>query len=161
MRLLERLFIGGLALVLAIPCGALVLACGVLLDPDGSEAIGRLGMRGLIDLASGVSPEMTLMVLAALAQGVAVLLVAPPVLGAIIGEALRLRALAWYGGASGCLTAILPWLARPGVRPQAGHEALAAEGRLTAILFVVGAASGLVYWLVAGRSAAVGATATS
>jgi hypothetical protein len=51
---------------------------------------------------------------------------------------------------TGALTAALPWLARSRV----SDVALAAEGRITALLFLAGAASGLVYWLVAGRSAA-------
>ena len=35
-----------------------------------------------------------------------------------------------------------------GLSPVISH---AQEGRITAILFLTGAASGLVYWLVAGR----------
>jgi hypothetical protein len=45
----------------------------------------------------------------------------------------------------------VPWLARGFTRTGAGAEALALEARITAVLFLTGAASGLVYWLIAGR----------
>ncbi|UMY17332.1 hypothetical protein MMB17_22360 [Methylobacterium organophilum] len=162
MYLVGRLLIGAFALLLAIPCGAAVLATGVLLDPATSEALSRLGLvgffGGLSDLAEGIPPEVAFMALLAFAQALFVLLVLPPTLTAILGEAFGLRALAWYGGASGLFTALLPWLARGGIRPPSGPAALAAEGRIAAILLLAGAASGLVYWLVAGRGAGRRAT---
>lgn len=153
MRLVGRGLLGALGLVLAIPCGALVLGAGVLIDPASRDAIARLGLEGLIDLASGLAPDVTLMALAAFAQVLLVLLALPPTLAALVGETLGLRALAWYGGASGVLTALLPWLARGG-SPRSPHQSgFAVEGRTLALYLVTGAVSGLVYWLVAGRSA--------
>ena len=68
--------------------------------------------------------------------------------------------LLWYGAGCGLLTAALPWLTRGAVRSRdtgrnsgLNPDLLAAEARLTLILFVVGAGAGLVYWLIAGRSA--------
>ena len=92
----------------------------------------------------------------AFATGVFAILVAPPALVAVIGEVLGWRALLWYAGGSGALTALLPWLgrARSGMA-RATEAALPAEGRITLILFLTGAASGLVYWAIAGRSAGV------
>ncbi|GJE56681.1 hypothetical protein [Methylobacterium thuringiense] len=153
MRLIGRLLLGSLGLVLAIPCGAIVLGVGVLIDPASRHAVARLGLEGLIDLASGLSPDVMLMAFAALSQTLLVLLALPPSLVALIGEAIGLRAAAWYGGASGALTALLPWLTRSGSPRAGGQATLAVEGRAVALYFLTGAASGLVYWLVAGLSA--------
>lgn len=158
MRLLGRLLLAAFALVMAIPAGTLALAAGVFLDPSFREAFGRLGlvglMAGLTDLADGLPPEVAVMAALGLAQALGLLLILPPTLAALIGETLGLRSPVWYGGASGGLTALLPWLARGGAAPPSGSEA-AAEARLTAILLLAGAVSGLVYWLIAGRSAGV------
>lgn len=158
MRLLGRLLLGAFALVLAIPCGVLVLTAGALIDPVSRDLVGHLGIvaaiTALVDLASGVAPDIALLALLAFTKALATLLVLPPTLGAVIGEMLHLRAPAWYAGASGLLTASLPWLVRRGTGPSSRQDALAAEGRVMAVLFLAGAASGLVYWLVAGRSAA-------
>ncbi|AWN41058.1 hypothetical protein [Methylobacterium durans] len=155
MPILGRLVLMALGLLLAIPAGAGALTLLLLLDPaaQGWLANGALaGLDALLpDLAAGLAPETMLIVLAGLAQALFGLLVLPPVLIALIGETLRLRSLAWYGGACGLLTAALPWLMRGAPRPGGSVERLAAEGRLSAILFLAGAAAGLVYWLVAGR----------
>ncbi|GJD28945.1 hypothetical protein PMNALOAF_0177 [Methylobacterium adhaesivum] len=154
MRFLGRVFVGSVALVLAIPCGALVLGLGAMLDPVSRAVLGSLGLVGLFegldDLASGVGPETILFALAAFARALFLLLVVPPVLVAVVGETLNWRAAAWYGAGTGILTALVPWLARNAAR-AGGTQAFAQEGRITAILFLTGAASGLVYWLVAGR----------
>ncbi|MCE4223064.1 hypothetical protein HCU64_04820 [Methylobacterium sp. C25] len=156
MRLFGRLFLGAVALVLAVPCGALVLGAGVLLDPVSRDTIGALGLIGLIegidDIAAGLPPDVAIGAMIAFLKALATLLLLPPALVAVIGETLRFRALAWYGGATGLVTAALPWIARGGVRPPAGQGALTAEGRVMVVLFLAGAASGLVYWMVAGRS---------
>ncbi|KAB1075590.1 hypothetical protein [Methylobacterium planeticum] len=157
MRVLGRLLLLCLALVLAVPAGALMLGLALVLDPAAQAWLAGGALAGLdatlSDLAAGMAPETMLLALAGIAQALAVLLVAPPVLVALVGETLRLRTLAWYAGGAGLLSAALPWLARGGAGPG-GAERLAAEGHLSAILFLAGAAAGLVYWLVAGRSAA-------
>jgi hypothetical protein len=58
----------------------------------------------------------------------------------------------WYAGGAGAVTALLPWLGRARVGRFA-EAALQAEGRITALLFLTGATTGLVYWAIAGRSA--------
>ncbi|MCJ2034233.1 hypothetical protein [Methylobacterium sp. J-068] len=155
MRLLGHLFVAGLALVLAIPCGAAVLAFGAMLDPATSETLSRLGLVGFVsglnDLASGIGPETLLFVLAAIARALFVLLVVPPILVAILGAVLNWRAATWYGAGTGLLTALVPWFARGLSRTGPSPDALMLEGRITAVLFLTGAASGLVYWLIAGR----------
>ncbi len=153
---LGRILLAVFALVLAIPAGAVTLAAGVLLDPVVRETLGRLGLVGLFaglsDLAQGLSPDMAVMAVLLFAQALGLLLILPPVLTALIGETLGLRSPFWYGGATGALTALLPWLARGGPPPAAGSAAAGAEARLAAILLVTGAVSGGVYWLIAGRS---------
>ena len=154
MPWLTRLFLAAFALLLAIPAGALTLGAGVLLDPDFRDAFGRLGLvglfSGLADLAEGLPPDIAVMAALAFAQALAVLLILPPVLTALLGEALGLRSFVWYGGGTGTLTALLPWLARGG--PASPAAATGAEARLTALLLVTRAASGFVYWLIAGRT---------
>ncbi|MCJ2031629.1 hypothetical protein MKK50_19860 [Methylobacterium sp. J-043] len=156
MAWLGRLLLAAFALIVAIPAGALTLGSGVLLDPGFREALGELGLVGLLaglsDLAQGVPPDMAVMAVLLFAQALSLLLSLPPTLAALVGETLGLRSPFWYGGASGGLTALLPWLARGGPPPAAGSVASAAEARLAAILLVTGAVSGLVYWLIAGRS---------
>ncbi|AWI88466.1 hypothetical protein C0214_09525 [Methylobacterium sp. DM1] len=157
MTWLGRLLLSVIALILAIPAGALTLGAGVLLDPTFRDALGQLGLVGLFsglsDLAQGLPPYMAVMAVILLAQALGLLLILPPTLVALVGETLGLRSPFWYGGAAGLLTAFLPWLARGGPPPAAGAAAAGAETRLAAILLVTGIASGLVYWLIAGRSA--------
>jgi hypothetical protein len=153
MRAAGRLLLAGFALLLAIPSGAAVLGAGTLLDPALRDLAGTLGLYGiesvLSDLANGYPPDAG-MVDAVLGVGRALLLllVVPPALNAVVGEVLGWRALAWYAGATGGLTALLPWLMRGSPRP--GPAGLV-EGRITALLFAAGAVAGLVYWLFAGR----------
>lgn len=156
MSLLARLLLCCFGLVLAIPAGAAALVVALVADPALNVWLAT-GASALLDAAlsdfgGGLSPETILLLFAGLAQAAFALLVVPPVLVAAIGETLRVRALAWYGGGCGLLTALLPWLVRGAVRPRA--DQIAAEGRVTALLFVAGAVAGLVYWFVAGRHGA-------
>ncbi|ACA18896.1 conserved hypothetical protein [Methylobacterium sp. 4-46] len=157
MQLIGRLVAVGFALLLALPVGALLLGLGALVDPVLRDVVGQLGLAAiesvLAELAAGYPPDPG-MVEAVLDAGRAVLLLVavPPILNAVMGEVLGWRALTWYAGATGFLTALLPWLMR-GVRGGAGGPAGLAEGRVTALLFLAGAGAGLVYWLLAGRRA--------
>jgi len=152
MRLVVRLLVLGLAFAAAT--GAVVLAVGLTAEAAARDLLGALGLAGvealLSDLMAGRPPDGAAAFIRAVGTGLFALLVAPPALAGLIGEGLGLRSFVWYGGAAGALTAGLPWLLRAG--PSA-EPALRAEGRLTVLLFLAGAASGLTYWLVAGRSA--------
>lgn len=159
MRLVGRLFLLVLGLVIAIPFGAVALAVGVALEPAARELAGTLGFATLwsilADLAAGEPPdERAVALFTAFSTAVFALLVAPPALVALIGEVLGWRAFLWYSVATGLVTAALPWAGRArGGLSRFSDAALQAEGRLTLILFVAGAMTGCVYWLVAGRSA--------
>ena len=128
MRMLGRLLLAAFALVMAIPAGALTLGAGVLLDPGLRDAFGRLGLVGLFaglsDLAQGLPPEMAAMAILVLIQALSLLLILPPTLAALIGETLGLRSPVWYGGATGALTALLPWLPALRSRPGGGGAPL-------------------------------------
>ena len=154
MTVLGRLFVAALALLLAIPAGGFALALAMLVDPVAGAWLTAGAQAGLdialSDLSAGLPPESLALMAAGLAGALFRLLVLPPVLVALIGEGLRLRSLAWYGGACGLLTALMPWLGRGAARIG---QAPAAEARLTALLFVAGASAGAVYWLIAGRHA--------
>ncbi|MGX7704381.1 hypothetical protein [Methylobacterium sp. Gmos1] len=153
---LGRLLAVATALLMAVACGALALGVGVAMDPALRDLLGALGLSGLeavlSDLAEGYAPDPG-MIEGGLSLGRAVLLLVavPPALNAVVGEVLGWRSLAWYGGATGLLTALLPWLMRGGAGPAG-----VGEGRVTAILFCAGGIAGLVYWLGAGRFAGCG-----
>lgn len=161
---LGRLLAVATALLMAVACGAIALGVGVALDPALRELLGALGLSGLeavlSDLAEGYAPDPG-MIEGAVSLGRAVLLLVavPPALNAVVGEVLGWRSLAWYGGATGLLTALLPWLMRGGAGPAAAGIG-AGEGRVTAILFCAGGIAGLVYWLGAGRFAGRGPVTT-
>jgi hypothetical protein len=155
VRVLGRAFVVLFGLLLAIPAGLLALAIGIALEPAAQDLLATLGLAGLDAVYSeiwrGDAPDM---VAADLVVGVwalsTTLVVLPSALVALIGEGLGTRSFVWYGFACGALTAALPWL---GHGREHVAEISAAEGRLTALLFLTGAAAGLIYWLVAGRSA--------
>lgn len=156
MRLLWRLLLGAFALLLAVSAGGVTLTVALLFDPGANAWLTQGALAGLDtalgDIAAGLPPEGFLLLVAGLAQALFALVFVPPALTALAGEILGRRGLLWYGGGSGLLTATLPWLVRGAPRPGASGAA-AAEARLTLILFVVGGCAGLVYWLIAGRSA--------
>jgi len=160
MHVLGRLILGAFALLLAIVAGFAVLILALLVDPAAQAWLTGGALAGLdmalSDLSAGLPPEGLVLFVAGLAKALFVLLFVPPALIGLGGEVLGRRGLVWYGAGCGLLTAALPWLTRGAVRAGgSAREAglLAAEARLTLILFVVGASAGLVYWLVAGRRA--------
>lgn len=159
MRAIGRLFLLVLGLVVAIPFGTVALAIGVALEPAARELAGTLGFATLwsilADLAAGEVPdERAVALFTAFSTAVFALLVAPPALVAVIGEVLGWRAFLWYAVATGAVTAALPWAGRArGGLAGFSDAALAAEGRLTLVLFLAGAVTGTVYWLIAGRGA--------
>lgn len=159
MRLLGRLLLGAFGLLLAVPAGGVALTLALLLDPGANAWLTQGALAGLDaalgDLSAGMPPEGFLLLIAGLAQALFVLLFIPPALTAAIGELTGRTSLVFYGAGSGLVTAAIPWLVRGSPRPGAPGLA-AAEARLTLLLFVVGGCAGLIYWLVAGRSAGRG-----
>jgi hypothetical protein len=160
MHALGRLLLAAFALLLAVPAGCIILVLALLVDPTAQAWLSGGALAGLdmalSDLSAGLPPEGLLLLVAGLAKALFVLLFVPPALIGLGGEILGRRGILWYSAGCGLLTAALPWLTRGAVRSGASGRdpsLLGAEARLTLILFVVGAGAGLVYWLVAGRSA--------
>ena len=157
MRLLGRAVLFLFGLFLAIPAGLLVLSIGIAVEPAAQDLLAALGVAGLDavwsdfwrDDVDALATEGFLVGLWTLS---AALFVLPPTFVALTGEVLGIRSFVWYGFGCGALTAALPWLRR-GSAQWNESGALGAEGRITALLFLAGAAAGLTYWLVAGRSA--------
>ena len=165
MRFLGRVFLFLFALFLAVPAGLMTLAIGIAFEPAAQDLLAALGAAGFeaafSDLWRDDSGEFAAGgVLLGLWTLSATLMVLPPALVALLGEILGLRSFLWYGLGCGALTAALPWLHR-GTERWAESDALGAEGRITALLFVTGAVAGLTYWLVAGRTAGLTAPASS
>ena len=157
MRLIGRVFLLALGLALAIPFGVVTLAIGVGLEPAARELVGALGVATLwsilADLFAGEPPDARAVALfTAFATGVAAILIAPPMSVAAIGEVLGWRALLWYAGGSGALDGA-PALARPRPRRHGARNGsrVAGRGPDHADPVPTGAASGLVYWAIAGR----------
>jgi hypothetical protein len=159
VRLLARAFLFGFGLCLAAPVGFVVFAVGGVFEPAMRDIVAGLGSVAFEAAFSALSPGGfgPAHELAAAVWTVAMtLFVMPPALVGVVGEVVGLRAPAWYGLGCGVVTAALPWLARAGT-PAPASAALAAEGRITLLLFVTGAAAGLAYWLLAGRTAGISA----
>jgi hypothetical protein len=79
--------------------------------------------------------------------------VAPLVAVALIGEVAKVRAFAWYSGATGMAAASAPWLIRVALRLPRAIDYSSVELRFALIFFFTGLISGSVYWFLAGRSA--------
>ena len=157
MRFFGRAFLFLFGLLLAIPAGLSALAIGIALDPAARELIAALGVAGFEDFLfdvwdDGLSEGMPGSLFIRLWALSATLLILPPAIVALVGEIAGTRSFVWYGFGCGALTAALPWLSR-GSERLADGSVLGTEGRITALLFLVGAVAGLAYWLVAGRSA--------
>ena len=157
LRTIWRLLLGSFALMLAIPFGTFVLGSGILADPALRAAFGKLGLAAIQaaawSLVSDLSPEAIVAAVIAFTKALVVLLALPPTLAAVIGETFRWRSASWYAGASGLLTAALPWIARGSPRVPVDPASLPNESRLAAVLLIAGSASGHVYMAISGWNA--------
>ncbi|GHE55887.1 hypothetical protein GCM10019059_14190 [Camelimonas fluminis] len=159
MGVIGRAFLILFALCCAFSVGALTLGFAALAEPAFGRMIS-LAARSLINYAFSSAlayddPRAAFELLMRMWTVLAIVLAGPPTLIGLIGEIARVRSFIWYSGATGLLTAALPWAARTGYSadPLSGNWG---EGRVTLALFLCGAMAGLAYWLVAGRSAGGG-----
>jgi hypothetical protein len=149
MRILGRLLLDALALVLAAPTGAVVLS--VALVTMFGEDFLRMApdFLDLMVSAAIVDPLVVAESFAALLFRILpVLLLLPPALTLLAGEILDIRSILFHAGATGVVTAALPFLLRPAERSATPEEI-----RLSLALGIAGLASGTMTWLIAGRSA--------
>jgi hypothetical protein len=155
VRFLGRLVLFLVALILAIPAGVVTLALGIIMEPTAHELVARLGIA-LADLlftealSDGAADLVVRDVLFGLWLVALVLLIAPVGLVGLVGETIGSHSFLFYSALTGLATAAIPWLMRGGLVQT---PAIAAEMRLTGILFLTGAVAGLVYWAIAGRTA--------
>ena len=141
------------ALLFAIGAGMFALLIAGVVSPDLGLLIGggfeRL-IAALFDMAAqgfdpGPAADAAFSLLGRLGFAI---LVAPVLLVAIGSELFRLRSGLIQSGLTGVLAALLP-LAMLGL----ARAPSAAELQIISALFLVGAATGFVYWLIAGRGA--------
>jgi hypothetical protein len=155
VRFLGRLVLFLVALILAIPAGTVTLAIGVVMEPTAHELIARIGVAMMdalfVDaLGDGTADLIVRDMLFGLWLISVIILIVPVGLVGLIGETIGSHSFLYYSGLTGLLTAAIPWLMRGGFVQT---PAIAAELRLTGLLFLTGAVAGLVYWAIAGRSA--------
>ncbi|MDU0342142.1 hypothetical protein [Bosea rubneri] len=141
------------ALLFAIGAGMFALLIASVISPDLGLLIGggfeRL-MAALFDMAAqgfdpGPAADAAFSLLGRLGFAI---LVAPVLLVAIGSELFRLRSGLIQSGLTGVLAALLP-LAMLGL----SRVPTVAELQIISALFLVGAATGFVYWVIAGRGA--------
>ncbi len=141
------------ALLFAIGAGLFALLIASVISPDLGLLIGggfeRL-MAALFDMAAqgfdpGPAADAAFSLLGRLGFAI---LVAPVLLVAIGSELFRLRSGLIQSGLTGVLAALLP-LAMLGL----SRAPTVAELQIISALFLVGAAAGFVYWMIAGRGA--------
>jgi hypothetical protein len=141
------------ALLVAMGAGLFSMMIASVVSPEIALLIGggfeRL-MQGLFGLAdAGIDPGPA----AAAALGLIgrlglAIIVAPVVLVAVFSELVRLRSGLIQSGLTGLLAAALPL-----AMLRLARAPSEAETRVIGALFLVGAATGFVYWLIAGRGA--------
>jgi hypothetical protein len=162
MSVARRIVLVPLGLALAIPCGLLFLLVGGSLDAASRQLVGNLTFSSLLALAGDIGQSGALEAISVLFFGLmligSIVLIAPLILVALVGEIIGLRTYVWYSGGCAALTGAIPWVVRGGpLSGGASRDAIAAvtagELRITLLLLLTGAASGFVYWLVAGKSA--------
>ncbi|MGO4572007.1 hypothetical protein [Microvirga sp. 2TAF3] len=151
--MLRWLLLIPLALLIAIGASSFFLFIASLVDPVMAMLTGDtllVGFWAFMDEVFSSEDPGPIIMDAFLAVGriVFTLLVFPPLLVAVVSEVVRARSVLWYMGATGVLTAAIPWILRGSAR-----IASPAELHVSAVLGLTGAVAGLIYWAIAGRDA--------
>jgi NADH:ubiquinone oxidoreductase subunit 6 (subunit J) len=141
------------ALLCSLAAGVVCFILASLLNPTLASVTGETlftGFWAFIDALFAVDDPAIVVegTLDGLSELAFTFLVVPPVFAALVGEIIGARHVLWYAAASGILTGAMPWLLRGEARvgsPLELHVSLA--------LGLAGVAAGLVYWMIAGRSA--------
>lgn len=141
------------ALLIAIGAGLFVLMLASVVSVDVAMMIGG-GFDRLLDALfamaeADIDPTPTAAAALSLVTRLGfAIVVAPVLIVALVAEVTRLRSGLIQSGLTGLLAAVLPL-----AMLSLSRAPSAAETRILGALFLVGAASGFVYWLIAGRSA--------
>ncbi|HEV7261315.1 MAG TPA: hypothetical protein VGN82_26285 [Bosea sp. (in: a-proteobacteria)] len=141
------------ALVIAMAAGLIAMMVASVVSPGIALLIGG-GFERLLDALfglaeSGIDPGPTAVAAFSLLGRLGfAIIVAPVVLVAVGSELFGLRSGLIQSGLTGLLAALLP-LAMLGL----SRTPTGAEVQIIGALVLVGAATGFVYWLIAGRGA--------
>ncbi|MBM6593796.1 hypothetical protein [Microvirga pudoricolor] len=149
--LLRWLILIPLALFLAISASSVFLFVASVADPVMADLMGNtvfVGFWSLLDAIFESDDPGFLMAqtLGDVSRVLFTFLVLPLLLVALVSEVTRARSLLWMAGATGVLTAAVPWILRGSPRMTSPTEL-----HISVVLGLTGAVAGLVYWAVAGR----------
>lgn len=150
---MRRLVVTLVALCLAIAAGTLFMAIAGLAVPATRDLAIDLSLTQLLltlaGMSQGDSPDLIWSVVALTFWFTTLaILVLPAVVTAISGEIFGTGSVVFYSGGSAAVATAIAWLGR-----TAGARAGPGEPKLLLLVFLTGAVSGLVYWLLAGRHA--------
>jgi hypothetical protein len=158
MSWLRRLIGVIFAIGVAIGAGLLLLPLMAFVDPvtrSSGFALMELAVAAIVDaeVVDGLDSTSLTELTGFMWTAVMTVCVAPLVAVALIGEVAKVRAFAWYSGATGIVAASAPWLIRVALRLPRAADYSSLELRFALIFFFTGLISGSVYWFLAGRSA--------
>lgn len=153
MRWIGRLVLMAFALPVAIAAGCVFLLFALIVDPVMAAMTGDtlfVGFWSLMDAIFAADDPAFVVegALTGLGRLFLTLMVAPLLFIALASEVTGARRVLWYMGATGLLTAAVPWLLR-----GSPHMTSPAELHVSFVLGLAGAVAGFVYWMIAGRSA--------
>ena len=144
-------------LMVAIAAALVVLPIACLVDPVTRQAAAAFAHVAFFTLADPGFAESPTVAAAELARFVWTAIVAvcvvPLAITVLTGAAAGVHSLIWYVGATGFIAALAPWVARAALGTAKAVSASPAELRFAFVFFLTGAASGFVFWLLAGRAA--------
>jgi hypothetical protein len=144
-------------LTVAIAAALVVLPIASLLDPVTRQAGAAFAHFAFFSLADSDLAESPAVAAAELAHfvwtAVIAVCVLPLAMTVLIGAVARVHSLFWYAGGTGFIAALAPWVARAAFGSAKAVSASPAELRFAFVFFLTGAASGFVFWLLAGREA--------
>jgi hypothetical protein len=156
MSAVRRAIVSLFGLVVAIAAALIVLPVAAVVDPVTREAGAAFAHFALFALADSSLDGSSAFAAAELARFLWTVLVAvcviPLVLTVLIGAVAGVHSLLWYAGATGCVAALSPWVARAAFHSAKAVSASPVELRFAAVFFATGAAAGLVFWVLAGRN---------
>ena len=145
-------------LTVAIAAALVVLPVASLLDPVTRQAGAAFAHFAFFSLAEPGLAESPAVAVAEMARFVWTAIVAvcvvPLAITVLIGAVAGVHSLLWYAGATGSIAALAPWVARAALGTVKTVSASSAELRFAFVFFLTGAASGFVFWLLAGRDQA-------
>jgi hypothetical protein len=158
MSWLRRLIGVVFAIGVAVGAGLVLLPLVAFVDPvtrSSGFALMQLAVAAIVDTdVVDNGDNFTLTELTRFMwMAVMAVCVVPLVTVALIGEVAKVRAFAWYSGATGLAAASAPWLVRAALRLPRAANYSSAELRFALIFFLTGLITGSIYWFLAGRRA--------